>query len=134
MHLITHSLCKHPWNNQSFSSDMDLFRTRKHFLFRAELMNSRPYSQYTIACEVDMISQSLRQKLGYHVEFKVCLVSKPLKHMVFSKFSNSKRSVFFCRIFDKFTIKQLLTLIFAWYDMNHQPCICVISLSFGFSQ
>ena len=99
MHLITHSLCKHPWNNQSFSSDMDLFRTRKHFLFRAELMNSRPYSQYTIACEVDMISQSLWQKLGYHVEFKVCLVSKPLKHMVFSKFFKLKEK---CLLLQKF--------------------------------
>ena len=47
---------------------------------------SRAYSQYTIACEVDMITQCLKQTLGYHVQFKVCLVSKPLVRAVFSNF------------------------------------------------
>ena len=39
---------------------------------------ARAYCQYTIiAFEVNMITQYLQQILGYHVEFKVCLVSKP---------------------------------------------------------
>ena len=32
---------------------------------------SRVFSQYTIACEVDMITEYLQQQLlGYHVQFK----------------------------------------------------------------
>ena len=36
----------------------------------------RAYSQYTLACEVDMITQCLQRMLSHQVEFKVCLVSK----------------------------------------------------------
>lgn len=53
-------------------------------------MNSRPYSQYTIACEVDMISQSLRQKLGYHVEFKVSSFQAPQTYGVFKIFQTQR--------------------------------------------
>ena len=47
---------------------------------------SRAFSQYIMVCEVDMITQYLQKILGYHVEFKVCLVSKPVVHVVFSNF------------------------------------------------
>ena len=43
----------------------------------------RPSSQYTRACEVDMINQYLLLILGYYVVFKVLLVSKPLVYEVF---------------------------------------------------
>ena len=36
---------------------------------------SRVYSQYTMACEVDMITQCLQQILGYYFKFKVCPMS-----------------------------------------------------------
>ena len=48
----------------------------------------RAFSQYTVACELDMITQYLQQILGYHVEFKVRLVSKPLVRVVLSNFLN----------------------------------------------
>ena len=47
---------------------------------------SRAFSQCIMVCEVDMITQYLQKILGYHVEFKVCLVSKPVVHVVFSNF------------------------------------------------
>ena len=47
---------------------------------------SRAFSQYIMVCEVDMITQYLQKILGNHVEFKVCLVSKPVVHVVFSNF------------------------------------------------
>ena len=52
-----------------------------------------------MACEVNMITQYLKQILGYRVEFKVCLVSKLL---VVEMFSN------FCKIRDKCVILQIL--------------------------
>ena len=39
---------------------------------------ARAYSQETMAGEVNMVSQYLQQILGYHVEFKVYSISKPL--------------------------------------------------------
>ena len=47
---------------------------------------SRAHSQHTIACEADMNTQYLQQILGYHVKFKVCLVSKPPICALFSNF------------------------------------------------
>ena len=44
---------------------------------------SKAYSQYTMVCEVDKITQYLLQIIGYHVEFKVCLVSNPFVCEVF---------------------------------------------------
>ena len=52
---------------------------------------SRAFSQCIMVCEVDMITQYLQKILGNHVEFKVCLVSKPVVHVVFSNFLKSER-------------------------------------------
>ena len=46
---------------------------------------SRAFSQCIMVCEVDIITQYLQKILGYHVEFKVCLVSK------LQTFANSER-------------------------------------------
>ena len=46
---------------------------------------SRAFSQCIMVCEVDMIIQYLQKILGYHVVFKVCLVSK------LQTFANSER-------------------------------------------
>ena len=51
----------------------------------------RAYSQYTLACEVDMITQCLKRMLSHQVEFKVCLVSKS------HTFTNAERSIFSCK-------------------------------------
>ena len=59
--------------------------------FTIRLDWSRAYSQYNIACEVDTITQHLQQILGVTIEF-VCLVSKPLVHVMFQNFANSVSS------------------------------------------
>ena len=64
----------------------------------------------SIVCDVDMITQYLQQILGYHVKFKVWLVSKPFihAHVLFSKFFGTQREVSdFCRLFSKFTIEKI---------------------------
>ena len=38
------------------------------------------------ACEVDIMTQYLQQMMGYYVESKVYLVSKPLVREMFSNF------------------------------------------------
>ena len=70
------------------------------------------YSQYVIACEVDIITQYLQQILGYHVEFKVSHF-KPLVSAVFIQ-----GGVFFCRLFKKYIINNYW--IWFLHDiMNH---------------
>ena len=44
-----------------------------------------------------MITQYLQRILGYHVEFKVCLVSKPI---ICQTLANPEKSVFFCIFFN----------------------------------
>ncbi len=50
------------------------------------LVESIQSMQYTVACEHDMITQYLQQILGYRVEFKVRLISKPFIRAVLSNF------------------------------------------------
>ena len=62
----------------------------------------------------------------YHVKFNVCLVTKPLG--VF--FSETEwLNVFFCLLFKKCIIKQLLNSVFAWYHELSKLRVCIICLS-----
>ena len=54
----------------------------------------------------------------YHVKFNVCLVTKPLG--VFSS-ETEWLNVFFCLLFKKCIIKQLLNSVFAWYHELSKP-------------
>ena len=54
----------------------------------------------------------------YHVKFNVCLVTKPLG--VFSS-ETEWLNVFFCLLFKKCIIKQLLNSVFAWYHELPKP-------------
>ena len=56
----------------------------------------------------------------YHVKFNVCLVTKPLG--VFSS-ETEWMNVFFCLLFKKCIIKQLLNSVFAWYHAQPHPII-----------
>ena len=85
---------------------------------------SRAFNQFTIACELDMISI-------YHVKFNVCLVTKPLG--VFSS-ETEWLNVFFCLLFKKCIIKQLLKSFFAWYHELSKPRVCIICLSLRLRQ
>ena len=67
----------------------------------------------------------------YHVKFNVCLVTKPLG--VFSS-ETGWLNVFFCLLFKKCTIKQLLNLVFAWYHELSKPRVCIICLSLRLQQ
>ena len=58
----------------------------------------RAYSQSTIACKVDMITQYVPQILGYQVEFIVCLVSKPLVCVLFSNVCKVREKCFLLQI------------------------------------
>ena len=78
---------------------------------------SRAFNQFTIACELDMIN--------------VCLVTKPLG--VFSS-ETEWLNVFFCLLFKKCIIKQLLNSVFAWYHELSKPRVCIICLSLRIRQ
>ena len=62
----------------------------------------------------------------YHVKFNVCLVTKPLG--VFSS-ETEWLNAFFCLLFKKCIIKQLLNSVFAWYHELSKPCVCIICRS-----
>ena len=67
----------------------------------------------------------------YHVKFNVCLVTKPLG--VFSS-ETEWLNVFFCLLFKKCIIKQLLNSVFAWYYELSKPRVCIICLSLWLRQ
>ena len=71
-----------------------------------------------------LITNNLQQQiLGYHVKFKVCLVSKPLIHVVLSNFCKLREKHFFCRLFNR-------NLEFSSYIMwIIRPCVTVVCLS-----
>ena len=60
----------------------------------------RAYSQCTVAREVDMKTQHLKQILGYQVELNICLVSKLLIliHVVFLKVCKLRENCPLCII------------------------------------
>ena len=63
----------------------------------------------------------------YHVKFNVCLVTKPLG--VFSETEWLKQmNVFFCLLFKKCIIKQLLNSVFAWYHELSKPRVCILTI------
>ena len=70
---------------------------------------------------------------SYHVKFNVCLVTKPLG--VFSS-ETEWLNVFFCLLFKKCIIKQLLNSVFAWYHekLLSKPRVCIICLSLRLRQ
>ena len=96
-----------------------------------------------MACEVDIIWQYLQQICIHHIEFKVCLVSYPFVHAVFSTFANSEKSIFLCGLFKKCIIKQLLNSVFFFlHYMDYltlflcylpQPAALVDNTYLGFS-
>ena len=69
----------------------------------------------------------------YHVKFNVCLVTKPLG--VFSS-ETEWLNVFFCLLFKKCIIKQLLNSVFAWYHekLLSKPRVSIICLSLRLQQ
>ena len=71
-----------------------------------------------------LITNNLQQQiLGYHVKFKVCLVSKPLIHVVLSNFCKLREKHFFCRLFKR-------NLEFGFYIMwIIKPRVTVVCLS-----
>ena len=74
-----------------------------------------------------MITQYLQQILSYHVEFKVCQVSKLLARGESSNFK-LERGVFF-RLFSKCMIKHLLNLVLARYhELSNLMSIICLSL------
>ena len=71
----------------------------------------------------------------YHVEFNVCLVTKPLG--VFSsetKWLNASLRVLRIKLCEKCMIKQSLNTVFAWYNELSKPRVCVICLSLRLRQ
>ena len=71
----------------------------------------------------------------YHVEFNVCLVTKPLG--VFSsetKWLNASLRVLRIKLCEKCMIKQSLNSVFAWYHELSKPRVCVICLSLRLRQ
>ena len=69
-----------------------------------------------------LITNNLQQQiLGYHVKFKVCLVSKPLIHVVLSNFCKLREKHFFCRLF-----KRNLQFGFLHYVNYQTSCHCCL--------
>ena len=93
------------------------------------------FTQDTMACEVDIIWQYLQQICIHHIEFKVCLVSYPFVHAVFSTFANSEKSIFLCGLFKKCIIKQLLNSVFFFFALyglpNLVPVLSTSACGFG---
>ena len=69
-----------------------------------------------------LITYNLQQQiLGYHVKFKVCLVSKPLIHVVLSNFCKLREKHFLCRLFNR-----NLQFSFLHYVNYQTSCHCCL--------
>lgn len=77
-----------------------------------------------------MIAQYLQQILGYHAEFKVCLVSKPLVRVVVSNFCELS----FADCLRNIMIKHSLNSVFAWYPELSNLVFVLSAPAFGFSR
>ena len=86
---------------------------------------SRAFNQFTIECDI------CSRYCIYHDKFNVCLVTKPLG--VFSS-ETEWLNVFFCLLFKKCIIKQLLNSVFAWYHELSKPRVCIICRSLRLRQ
>ena len=89
---------------------------------------SRAFNQFTIACELDMVNAISAADIAF---ICVCLVTKPPG--VFS-WETEWLNVFFCLLFKKCIIKQLLNSVFAWYHELSKPRVCIICLSLRIRQ
>ena len=96
---------------------------------------SRAFSQFTIACELDMINVISAADITFIMSSSTSVwLPVPWSVLLRNKMAERFASVSEDALCEKCIIKQLLNSVFAWYHGLSKPRVCVICLSLRLRQ